>query len=267
MSQQFLQQQQHHQQQQPSSLSQFSLSQLPSLGQIPIGLTTPSGPAYSHAPAPTFPMHMGQIPQLYNPLADMTPSLSQLSSSMMMPMGGAFTSYAPPIHQQLQQETVLPKPMMAPPKASLPVFSEVEYNDDNSCIICYEDMKDHNSLRLECGHRFHKAVSHTYTVLCYIVVCFHFQSEMRHFSCFKLHSIVKFYYCRTYTTYCTILYYTVLILYYTVYCTNTVLILYYTVLILYYTVLYCTNTVLILYYTVLILYYTVLILYYTVLIL
>ena len=48
--------------------------------------------------------------------------------------------------------------MHAPPKAPPPVFSEVEYNDDNSCIICYEDMVENNSLRLECGHRFHKTV-------------------------------------------------------------------------------------------------------------
>ncbi len=154
------------QQQQPSSLSQFSLSQLPSMGQIPFGLTAPSGPAF-----PITSMHMGQIPQqhLFAPLVDMTPSLSQLPSSMMMPMGGAFTSYAPPIHQQLQQEMVTPKPMMVPPKASLPVFSGVEYNDDNSCVICYEDMIDYNSLRLECGHRFHKTVSHTCTI--YVLYC------------------------------------------------------------------------------------------------
>ena len=42
------------------------------------------------------------------------------------------------------------------------------YEDDNECIICQEDMKDNNSLKLQCGHRFHKAVSsnvmHIYVV-------------------------------------------------------------------------------------------------------
>lgn len=62
--------------------------------------------------------------------------------------------------------------MMIPPKAPLPVFSEVEYNDDNSCIICYDDMMDKNSERLECGHRFHKTVSYyyNYTIMLKIII-------------------------------------------------------------------------------------------------
>ena len=55
--------------------------------------------------------------------------------------------------------------LLIPPKAALPMFSEVEYNDDNSCIICYDDMIERNSLRLECGHRFHKTVSSQHSVL------------------------------------------------------------------------------------------------------
>ena len=50
------------------------------------------------------------------------------------------------------------KPQLAPPKAPPPVYSKIEYNDDNNCIICYEAMKNFNSVRLECGHRFHKDV-------------------------------------------------------------------------------------------------------------
>jgi hypothetical protein len=34
--------------------------------------------------------------------------------------------------------------------------NSIDYsNEDNSCIICYEDMKTNDSLKLECGHRFH----------------------------------------------------------------------------------------------------------------
>ena len=45
-----------------------------------------------------------------------------------------------------------------PPKAPPPFYSDVEYNDDNNCIICYEEMSDFTSVRLECGHRFHSEV-------------------------------------------------------------------------------------------------------------
>ena len=33
------------------------------------------------------------------------------------------------------------------------------YEDDNECIICQDEMKDNNAVKLQCGHRFHKAVS------------------------------------------------------------------------------------------------------------
>ena len=45
-----------------------------------------------------------------------------------------------------------------PPQAAPPVHSDVEYCDDMSCIICYEDMELLDSVRLECGHRFHTEV-------------------------------------------------------------------------------------------------------------
>ena len=34
-----------------------------------------------------------------------------------------------------------------------------EYNDDDNCIICYEDMLPGDSLTLDCRHRFHNHVS------------------------------------------------------------------------------------------------------------
>ena len=48
----------------------------------------------------------------------------------------------------------LPPP--PPPAATKP--SEVEYNEDNSCIICYEEMEESDSAKLECGHIFHTHV-------------------------------------------------------------------------------------------------------------
>ena len=47
----------------------------------------------------------------------------------------------------------LPPVAQAPP----PVNTSSEYNDE-SCIICYEDMGQNNSSRLMCGHRFHTEV-------------------------------------------------------------------------------------------------------------
>ena len=46
------------------------------------------------------------------------------------------------------------------PVAVAPILlpSSVEYDDEGSCIICYEDMDDHDSCRLSCGHRFHTDV-------------------------------------------------------------------------------------------------------------
>ena len=45
-----------------------------------------------------------------------------------------------------------------PPPPPIVKPSEVEYNEDNSCIICYEEMDDSDSDKLECGHIFHKHV-------------------------------------------------------------------------------------------------------------
>ena len=49
----------------------------------------------------------------------------------------------------------LPPVAQAPP----PVNSAVEYTDEWSCVICYEDMDTTDSKRLMCGHRFHTEVS------------------------------------------------------------------------------------------------------------
>ena len=43
--------------------------------------------------------------------------------------------------------------------ADPPVMSATDYHEDGSCIICYEDMIDFNSSRLNCGHRFHTEVN------------------------------------------------------------------------------------------------------------
>ena len=48
----------------------------------------------------------------------------------------------------------LPPVAQAPP----PVHSNAEYNDEWSCVICYEDMDPNDSSRLVCGHRFHTEV-------------------------------------------------------------------------------------------------------------
>lgn len=46
-----------------------------------------------------------------------------------------------------------------PPVATAPppVASSVNY-DENSCIICYEVMREVDTSRLDCGHRFHSKV-------------------------------------------------------------------------------------------------------------
>ena len=64
-------------------------------------------------------------------------------------------------------------PQVSPPKKPNlnPAYFPV-YEDDNECIICQEDMKDNNSLKLQCGHRFHKAVSSNvmYIYMVYVAV-------------------------------------------------------------------------------------------------
>ena len=51
----------------------------------------------------------------------------------------------------------LPPVAQAPPLPSFP--PAMEYDDEGSCIICYEDMLDTGSSVLSCGHRFHTDVS------------------------------------------------------------------------------------------------------------
>ena len=48
----------------------------------------------------------------------------------------------------------LPPVALAPP----PVNSAMEYTEEWSCVICYEDMDANDSSRLVCGHRFHTEV-------------------------------------------------------------------------------------------------------------
>ena len=33
----------------------------------------------------------------------------------------------------------------------------IQANEDKDCSICLEEMRDYNSRRLHCGHKFHKA--------------------------------------------------------------------------------------------------------------
>ena len=37
--------------------------------------------------------------------------------------------------------------------------SSKDYIDENSCIICYEEMREVDTSRLDCGHHFHSEVS------------------------------------------------------------------------------------------------------------
>jgi len=55
---------------------------------------------------------------------------------------------------KVRQKRPLPPVAVAP----IPLLSSVEYDDEGSCIICYEDMDDIDSSRLSCGHRFHTDV-------------------------------------------------------------------------------------------------------------
>ncbi len=51
---------------------------------------------------------------------------------------------------------------MLPPVAVAdppPKTSDIEYDNDGWCIICYEDMYEEDSSTLNCGHRFHSDVS------------------------------------------------------------------------------------------------------------
>ena len=60
-----------------------------------------------------------------------------------------FSVQAPPSRRSRQQVAVADPPMM----------SATDYDEDGSCIICYEDMIDFDSSRLNCGHRFHTEVN------------------------------------------------------------------------------------------------------------
>ena len=54
---------------------------------------------------------------------------------------------------------VKPRPPLPPvAQAPPPVNTSAEYNDEWSCVICYEDMDATDSSRLMCGHRFHTEV-------------------------------------------------------------------------------------------------------------
>ncbi len=59
----------------------------------------------------------------------------------------------------LGSRKILPPVATAEP----PKMSDIEYDNDGWCIICYEDMYDEDSSTLNCGHRFHSEVSHTNT--------------------------------------------------------------------------------------------------------
>ncbi len=54
-----------------------------------------------------------------------------------------------------------------PPVATAdpPKISDIEYDNDGSCIICYEDMADEDSSTLNCGHIFHSDVSQSLVLL------------------------------------------------------------------------------------------------------
>ena len=81
-----------------------------------------------------------------------------------LPFQGFMPSSQPPPHQVSSlllltgDSCFYSQTRLLPPKAPPPVYSSIEYNDDNSCIICYEDMMNSDSVRLECGHRFHTKV-------------------------------------------------------------------------------------------------------------
>ena len=68
-------------------------------------------------------------------------------------------------HQQMQQH-----------QQQLQLQSQqhhMEYNDDNNCIICYEDMAPSDSIALDCRHRFHSHVSIGYPLSSYLYVHVH----------------------------------------------------------------------------------------------
>lgn len=54
---------------------------------------------------------------------------------------------------------VKPRPPLPPvAQAPPPVHTSMEYTEEWSCVICYEDMDATDSSRLVCGHRFHTEV-------------------------------------------------------------------------------------------------------------
>ncbi len=59
------------------------------------------------------------------------------------------------MQQPQKRALTIPPVAVAPP----PTQSLVEYDDEGSCIICYEDMDEKDSCKLSCGHRFHTDVS------------------------------------------------------------------------------------------------------------
>uniref|UniRef100_A0A1X7V1V4 RING-type domain-containing protein n=1 Tax=Amphimedon queenslandica TaxID=400682 RepID=A0A1X7V1V4_AMPQE len=54
-------------------------------------------------------------------------------------------------HQQMQQH----QQQLQQQLQSQQHHHHMEYNDDNNCIICYEDMAPSDSIALDCRHRFH----------------------------------------------------------------------------------------------------------------
>ena len=99
------------------------------------------------------------------------------SGRVTSPTSGATASTPPPTNKSLTAGTVISgkgkrrqgqkgQPATASKKSLPPVAvaeppksSEIEYDNDGSCIICYEDMTDEDSSTLNCGHIFHSEVS------------------------------------------------------------------------------------------------------------
>ena len=50
------------------------------------------------------------------------------------------------------------KPLRPVAVAEPPKMSDIEYDNEGWCIICYEDMADEDSSILNCGHKFHSEV-------------------------------------------------------------------------------------------------------------
>ncbi len=56
---------------------------------------------------------------------------------------------------------MLPPVAVADPPIKM---SEIEYDNDGWCIICYEDMYEEDSSTLNCGHRFHSEVTSSHVI-------------------------------------------------------------------------------------------------------